>query len=317
MTPDSIMPIASISKVLIGISAAQAMEDGVLDIEQDLTEYLSIPFEPADGLPRTFRQLATHTAGIEDSDAGYEEVGYHFGSTRHPVDLSTFLTRYFSADGDLYAQENFAADFDGQTYSYSNVASGLAGQALTDATGEDFASYSTRVAIEPLGLSGAWGHIGPPADVTLYERDDAGAHRALMPYALATWPDGQFNASARDLAKMMATVLGDGVFEGETLLAPSIVERLVTPLVVGPDGLEQTDFVGLFWTQETLELGPIALQFEGHSGGDPGIITFMYRLPDSPTAFVLMMNGEPRHMRDVIEIFRLIRLLSGMPSPGE
>ena len=66
---------------------------------------------------------------------------------------------------------------------------------------------------------------------------------------------------------------------------------------------------------ELTTVGPIALTLEGHSGGDPGVITFMYRTPDHPTGFVLMFNGEPEGTMGLLAIVRLVRLLAGMPLP--
>lgn len=41
---------------------------------------------------------------------------------------------------------------------------------------------------------------------------------------------------------------------------------------------------GVFWVEE--------FGLAGHSGGDPGAITFMYMLPDTDIAFVLLMNQD-------------------------
>ncbi len=321
MTPDTIMPIGSITKVFAGLSGALAADEGLLDLDAPITDVLSIPFDPPDAAARSFAHLATHTAGIVDTDAGYEEVGYHYGDAAHPVALDAFLTRYLSADGDLYAAENFGDWAPGARYEYSNIGAGLAGQVIADATGQDYAAYTRTQIIDPLGLTGFWGHEGPaagatPAQATLYNRDADGAFEAIPPYGLATWPDGQFNASVNDLAKLMAMYLGDGRLDGAQVIQAAAVTLQKTPRVQGISGKElEGDFIGLFWERETLEVGPIPLSFEGHSGGDPGVVTFMYQEPGSPTGFVLMFNGEPDGTFGFLSIVRLALLLAGMPLP--
>lgn len=186
MTPETIMPIGSITKVLAGLSGSLAFEDGVLDLDAPITEVLSVPFDPPDGAVRSFADLATHTAGILDSDAGYEVVGYHFGDTAHPVSLDQFLTRYLAADGDLYDPANFGDWAPGTRYAYSNIGAGLAGQVIADATGTPCATFTQRRIIDPLGMSGFWGHLGPapgtnPPQATLYGRTETGD---LEPLAL-------------------------------------------------------------------------------------------------------------------------------------
>lgn len=315
MRADTIMPIGSISKVLVGYAGALAAGEGALDLDAPIREVLSIAFDPSDGSARSFADLATHAAGIEDTDAGYEEVGYHYGDVVHPVPLAQFLARYLGQDGDLYASENFAPHAPGTAYAYSNIGAGLAAQVIADATGVPFADYSSA-AIAPLGLSGFWGNTGEtsPLSATLYGRDEDNGFDPLPPYGLATWPDGQFNASGRDLARLFAAMLGQGRLDGQQLLNADALTLQQTPRLSGVPGKDSDgDWIGLFWERETQSIGPMKLTFEGHSGGDPGVVTFMYRAPGSDTGFVLMFNSEPRHMGDILEIVRLARLLAGMP----
>lgn len=318
MTPDAIMPIGSISKVLIGIAGAQAILNGDLDPGAPISDILTIPFDPPDGAPRSFAQLATHTGSLNDIDPVYEAAGYHYDGPDHPVDLDDFLASALGAEGALYDPGSFAQAPPGTRYAYSNIGAGLAAQVVADATGRDFAETTMADIVAPLSLAGFWGQTRPPGpkNVTLYERTEDGDFRALAPYGLATWPDGQFNASAHDLARLMAVMMNDGRFEGEQLLPEAVVDLVTTPQVEGlPDLVGEDDFVGLFWTRETLELGPIVMQYEGHSGGDPGLSTFMYRSPDHPTGFVLMFTSDERGLVDVLAMVRLARTLGGMPLP--
>ena len=170
----------------------------------------------------------------------------------------------------------------------------------------------------PLGLSGFWGPTQAPGPMNsvLYGRDENNALVPLEPYGFATWPDGQFNASVVDLARLMAAMIGGGQLDGAQVLEADVVERVVTPVIMGLPGMEaEEDFVGLFWTRETLSLGPLSLSLEGHSGGDPGVTTFMYRPKDSETAFVLMINSDSRGLGDVLALVKIMRTLAGAPLP--
>jgi len=321
MNPETIMPIGSITKVLAGLAASIAATVGLLDLDAPINDVLQVPFDPKGGAARSFAHLATHTSGIIDIDAVYEEHGYHYGSATHPMPLADFLSQTLGADGDLYQPALFGDWMPGTRYVYSNIGAGLAGQVIADAVGQPYADFTTERIVAPLNLSGFWGHIGPapgtdPAQAVLYDRDETGAFAALPPYGLATWPDGQFNASATDLARMVAVMMGDGVLDGQQVLPAAAVQMQKTPRVADIPGKDtQGDFIGLFWERETLTVGPIALTLEGHSGGDPGVITFMYRTPGHPTGFVLMFNGEPEGTMGLLAIVRMARLLAGMPLP--
>ena len=316
MSPQTTMPIGSITKVLAGLAGSIAVEEGVLNLDAPISDVLSFTVETPYPEQITFAHLATHTAGILDSDAGYEDVGYHFGATRHPLLLTDFLSAYLSTGGELYETAHFGDWAPGTVYTYSNVGAALAGQVISDAARQPYDEFTMERIVSPLGLSGFWGHIGPPdtasaPQATLYTRDPDGAFQALPPYGLATWPDGQFNASAADLARLMAMMMGDGELEGQQVFPASVILRQKTPRVMNLAGKEEPgDFIGLFWERETLRLGPLKLTFAGHSGGDPGVLTFMYHDPESPRGFVLMFNGEPQGLMGLLAIVRLARHLS-------
>ena len=107
------------------------------------------------------------------------------------------------------------------------------------------------------------------------------------------------------------------MLDGEQVIPAEAVTLQKTPRVAGIPGKEvEGDFIGLFWERETLDIGPMSLTFEGHSGGDPGVMTFMYQEPGSPTGFVMMFNGEPEGVFGFYAIVRLALLLGGMPVPG-
>ena len=315
MTTETTMPIGSISKVIVGLSAAQAIRDGALDPHAPLTSYLTVPVDAPDGQSRTFAHLATHTAGIIDTDAGYEEQGYHFGSTAHPILLKEFLAGYLGREGELYSAANFGPWAPGSRYEYSNVGAALAAQAVEDATGTAFADYSRGVVAAPLGLSGFWGHLGSSSGdrATLYGREETGAFEALELYGLATWPDGQFNASVTDLARLLAVVMAEGRFEDDLLVDPDVVALLTEPRASDIAGLEDPDnWIGLFWSEENLSFGPFRATFQGHSGGDPGVLTLMYRTAGTENGFVVMMNGLPEGLWAEVQLVRMVRLLAEM-----
>lgn len=314
MTPDTVMPVGSVSKLLIGLAGAQAIADGALDPDAPITDILSIPFDPPDGQPRSFAQLATHRAGLIDTAAVYAQAGYGHGGVTHPMPLAQYLGAALGADGAFYTSESFAAM---GRYRYSNLGAGLAAQVIADATGQDFAAMTQAQIVAPLGMQGHWGHVSPPGPQNAILYDRAGeAFMPLAPYGLATWPGGQFNASARDLARLMAAMMDRGRLAGAQVLPAQTVDLVTRPWVDDLPGMTANgDFIGLFWTRETLNIGPVSLQLEGHSGEDQGLTVFVYRQPDAPTGFVLMFNSRPRDQRDVFAMMRLVRTLAGMPLP--
>ncbi|MEM6727466.1 MAG: serine hydrolase domain-containing protein [Pseudomonadota bacterium] len=282
MTPDTVMPIGSISKVIIGLTAAVEAAAGRFDVDASLEAYW--PDVPGPAASLTFRQLATHTSGLRDTDTVYEEAGYAWGTLTHPVPLKAFLISALTPGGALYSEATFGAA-PGETRQYSNIGAGLAAQALAEATGVPFEDLTRRNVLAPLGLERVvWDATLTRNRATLYGATDAG-FEALEPYALATWPDGGLNASVSDLARLLAAIVGGGVLDGERIIPAEAValQRLPAFPSLTPDGL--------FWAYEAIDLPGLSLAVEGHNGADPGLLTLMYRVDGTDRGFVLMVNG--------------------------
>jgi hypothetical protein len=97
----------------------------------------------------------------------------------------------------------------------------------------------------------------------------------------------------------------------------AVISLLTEPRVSNIEGLTSAgDKIGLFWNEETLSFGPISLTMLGHNGGDPGVLTLMYQLPNSENGFVVMLNGLPDSTLGEVQLVRIIRLLAEMPNHG-
>ena len=67
VTPDAtLFRIASISKLFVWTSVMQLVEQGKLDLNRDVNDYLDFKIPPAYGKPITLRNLLTHTSGFEE-----------------------------------------------------------------------------------------------------------------------------------------------------------------------------------------------------------------------------------------------------------
>ena len=300
MTVDTPMPIGSISKVIIGLTAAVEAKAGRFDPDAALSRYWSDAPESVADL--TFKELATHTSGLRDTDRGYEEAAYAQGVLTHPTALEPFLLSYLAPEGALFEEAAFG---EGSAYEYSNVGAALAALALEKAQGTDFATLSEELALRPAGLRAAtWDAESLPQDAraTLYEGTGDG-FAALAPYALATWPDGGLNASLNDLARLLAMYLGQGRLGDEQLFDSEIIARQTTPAYESDENSE-----GLFWAHERIDLPLVQLDVEGHSGGDPGLLTMMYRVTGTDRGFVIMVNGYHETEWTLVQAARLFML---------
>lgn len=90
-SPTTIMNIASISKTFTGFCIMKAVEEGKVDLDEDINHYLPFkiinPNFPDEKI--TLRHLATHTSGLADRYPFYTDSTYFYNGQR-PEPLGDF-----------------------------------------------------------------------------------------------------------------------------------------------------------------------------------------------------------------------------------
>ena len=139
ISPDTtVMRIGSISKLFVATAVMQLVEQGKLDLDTDINQYLTA-FQVQDtfGEPVTLAQLLTHTAGFEDPPyESYTDPG---------------LVRPLGA----YLAESMPPRTEppGETHRYSNHGYALAAYVVEQVSGQPFDQYVSEQILQPLGMS--------------------------------------------------------------------------------------------------------------------------------------------------------------------
>ncbi len=248
MRADTLVRVASVSKLVTAVAVLRLVEAGTLDLDTDVSGWLGWrlrnPTFP--DAPVTLRQLMSHTAGIEDGP------GY-----RLPLGATL--------KGELQdnAAVHWAAAAPGTRFSYANLNYGIVATVMEAATGERFDRLMTRLVFAPLRLDAGFNWSGVSAAgragaATLYRtgRDETdwhpgGAWVAQVDAAdarqppctacdLEAYPPGQngtlfspqggLRISVLGLARIGRMLLGQGTVDGVRLLTPASVAALFTPV---------------------------------------------------------------------------------------
>jgi len=138
MTADAtLVRPGSISKLFTGIAVMQLVEQGKLDLDRDVNDYLDFHVPtPTGGVPVTLRRLMTHRAGFEEHVKGL------FSADRVPEPLGHWLMR--SLPRRLFPG--------GDVPAYSNYGMALAGYIVERAAGKLYADYVAEHILQPLGM---------------------------------------------------------------------------------------------------------------------------------------------------------------------
>lgn len=163
--------IASISKLIMALTALRLMDEGKVDLDRDVSDYLGwqlrSPYAP--GKPVTLTHLLMHRAGLSDK-AGYI------------IPLGESLQAKF-ADPAAWRD---TGPLDTPSFEYANLGSPLVATALEAASGERYDRLVERLVFKPLGVTACFNWIGCDAAmqaraVTLY-RDTGEVARDALGY---------------------------------------------------------------------------------------------------------------------------------------
>jgi len=252
--------VASISKPFVAIACLMLEEEGLLDLEADVSGYLGWPLRnPAfPDAVITPAMLLSHTSSLRDADDYILPPGRSIREFFEPPSGERFAR---SLGTGAEPDRRLAP---GGYYAYCNLGFGLLGTMIERVSGSRFDLFMRDRVLEPLGLGGAFNPrllsdeaLGELS--ALYRRglepgswdergdwlaqvDDFRGLRpstapsdediaAYVPGTNATWlsPQGGLRASARELARLALLVMGGGELDGRRLLSPKAMARLRTP----------------------------------------------------------------------------------------
>lgn len=203
--------IGSVSKLFVWLSVMQLSQQGKLDLNADVNDYLSdleVP-ERFDS-PVTMKHLMTHTAGFEDQVIGL------FG---HGPETMRPLGEVLKAELPARVREA------GKIASYSNHGTGLAMRVVEEISGQAWLDYIQTNILDPLGMD----HTVLAQPVPAEYQDDLsngytyqGQVFVDKPFEFVPLgPVGGISASAGDMAKFMLMFLGAGAYNGARVLEES------------------------------------------------------------------------------------------------
>jgi CubicO group peptidase (beta-lactamase class C family) len=203
----------SISKVFTAIAVMQLVEQGKLDLDRDVNDYLDFAIPKTYPEPVTLRGILTHTAGFEET-----LKNLFVPSVREMRPLRDYLVEAMPAR--IFAP--------GKVPSYSNYGLSLAGYIVERISGEAFDKYIAAHILTPLKMDHS--SFAQPLPENLEENMSQGylaaAEGSRKFEFVTTAPAGSLSATATDMTRLMLALLGEGTLEGATILTPDSVRAM-------------------------------------------------------------------------------------------
>src|SRR5215211_7492894 len=196
----------SISKLFTWTAIMQLFEQGRLDLDRDVNEYLDYKIPDAFGKPITLKHIMTHTPGFE------EQIKDLFLTDSTKPNLGQYLKTHIPKR--IYPP--------GTVPAYSNYATAVAGYIVERVSGRPFDEYVAENILKPLNMTHSTFTQPLPSDLASlmssgYRRgsDEAGPFEIINAF-----PAGSLSSSATDMAQFMIAHLADGQLGNVQILKP-------------------------------------------------------------------------------------------------
>lgn len=298
-TKNTVMPIASISKTLAGVSIMKAIELGTLCLDDRINDYLEFevknPHHP--NVDILVRHLATHTSSLNYTEwyehsyimtekapsyyleyKGRERKEWKKKIERYNANIDmpmdSFIKAIYTSEGKWYNPKNYLKETPGSKFVYCNENAALASIVIERATGLGYKEFVQKYIVEPLAMDrSSWSlsNYAVEEKGKLYEDG-----RPIPDYHLITYPDGGFVTSLTDFTNYFHNILR-GHFGESNILSASSYE-----VMTNIQYSEKENKSGIFW-----EIGSDTM---GHSGGDPGVSTFAFFDEESSYGYIILFK---------------------------
>ena len=202
----------SVSKLFTWTAVMQLVEQGKLDLDRDVNEYIDYKIPDAFDKPITVKNLLTHTPGFE------EQVKDLITNRVETPDLGAYLKTHIP--GRIFPP--------GTVPAYSNYGAALAGYIVERVSGEPFDQYVQDHIFKPLAMTHST--FDQPLPSELAPNMSNGyklASDKAEPFETVTpAPAGSLSSSAIDMAQFMIAHLQNGKYGDAKILNPETAQLM-------------------------------------------------------------------------------------------
>ena len=261
----------STSKLFTWTAVMQLVQQGKLDLDRNINDYLDFTIPPRDGKPITLRDVMTHTPGFEESARGL------ISAEGEQVSLADYLKTHLPAR--IFPP--------GEIVAYSNYGCGLAGYIVQRVSGQRFEDYVRQHIFAPLDMPHSTFEQPLPApwNPLIAQSYKTASDGQPQPFELVNpAPAGGLSSTAIDMAHFMLAQLQNGNYNGAQILEPATVALMHSPQRTAAAGLNGFD---LGFYQENSH----GQRIIGHAGDLDYFHSDLHLLLDAHVGFFISMNS--------------------------
>jgi CubicO group peptidase (beta-lactamase class C family)/D-alanyl-D-alanine dipeptidase len=285
-TAATVYRVGSVSKLLTDLAVMRLVEQGVLNLDAPITDYLP-DFRPHNpfGKPITLRHLMAHRSGlVREPPAGssYDPNPPPFAQVVASLNRTSLVLA------------------PGSKTKYSNAAIATVGYVLERTRKQPFAKYLSHSLLEPLGLTHSAFEPVPELTKELTKGvmwTSYGREFPAPTFELGTAPAANLYATVTDLGQLLSVLFAGGQGRRGQVVKPETLHQMWTPQFAEPGA------------KSGFGIGFALSEFEGkrrvgHAGAVYGFASELAALPDDKLGVVVVAardgaNAVTTHIADV------------------
>ncbi len=295
----TVYSLQSISKLFLSVAVMQIWENGMIDLEADINNYLPFevrnPYYPDKEI--TPYMLLTHSSSLAwPADEDPIPDFHHFYTHEDPPLPVEWLPEYILPEGKQYRDAVWKDFPPGENYLYSNIATTLLALVVEQISGMDYRDYCRENIFKPLEMFNTayrLGYFNPEFLVTPYSNYNA----PMYPFSSRHYPAGFLNCDLEDFSHFMIACLNYGAYKGKRILQTSTFEEMIKLR----DASSGYAFLWLHFLGDCI----------GHRGGGTGYSTFAEWHFKDDSGFFIFTNKDNDSIYPNGRLYELIRYQSG------
>ncbi len=221
---DTLFRPGSISKTFTWTAVMQQVEQGKLNLDADVNQYLDFKVPATFGKPTTLRDIMTHRSGLEET-----VKDLFVGSEKDLTPMAKYLPAHLPAQ--IFPP--------GTVPAYSNYATTLAAYMVQRVSGQPFDDYVDEHFFKPLNMTRATFRQPLPDSLKPFMSNgyDLGSGKPKPFEWVEVAPAGSLSASAESMAHWMITHLQNGRYGDVQILKPETAIQMHARQTGWPDGM--------------------------------------------------------------------------------
>jgi CubicO group peptidase (beta-lactamase class C family) len=286
VTTETMFSAGSISKLLMAGTALKMVEEGQIDLEKPINDYLTSWKIGENDLTRktpvTLKMLLSHSGGTSQSS--------YFGFT--PAQPLPTVVEVLSGAKISETRPVVVNSEPGKEFRYSGGGSMIAQQALMDVSKQSFAALTNKILFEKLGMTNSTFEQPVPlkfAKQTSWAYSSASWFKG-MPYVYPQQAAAGLYTTPTDLAKFFIDVQQSYLGRGKVLSQTTVRKMLTAQQNVSDGAYKEQIGIGPFLLQRTDNKDPNGVYFE-FTGVNAGFLAYGIASVEGGNGVIIMLNS--------------------------